>query len=60
MKNWVTAHGHPKKIWSDVGGEFNNDAMRQLGEALGIQVETGAVYAAWMNGLNERNQCVVE
>ena len=31
MKNWVTAHGRPKKIWSDVGGEFNNDMMRQLG-----------------------------
>ena len=32
MQNWVTAHGRPKKIWSDVGGEFNNDVMRQLGK----------------------------
>ena len=50
MKNQVTAHGRLKKIWSDVGGEFNNDMMRQLGKALGTQVETGAGYAAWMNG----------
>ena len=60
MKNWVTAHGCPKKNWSDVGSEFNNDAMRQLREALGTQVETGAGYATWMNGLNERNHCVVD
>ena len=60
MQNWVTAHRRPKKIWSDVGSEFNNDVMRQLGEALGTQVETGARYAAWMNGLNERNHCVVD
>ena len=60
MQNWVTAHGRPKKIWSDVGGEFNNDMMRQLGEALGTQVQTGAGYPAWINGLNERNHCVVD
>ena len=51
----MTAYGSPKKIWSDVGSEFNNDMMRQLGEALGTQVETGAGYTPWMNGLNEKN-----
>ena len=60
MKNWVTAHGRLKKIWSYVSGEFNNDVIRQLGEALGTQVETGAGHAAWMKGLNERNHCMVD
>lgn len=59
MKNWVTVHRRPAKIWLDVGGEFNN-TMRQLGKALGTMVETGSGYTAWMNGLNERNHCVVD
>ena len=56
MQNWVTAHRCPKKIWSDVSSEFNNDTMRQLGEALGTQVETSAS----MNSFNERNYYVVD
>ena len=60
MLCWVANFGRPGKIWTDVGGEFNNDTMRQLGEAVGCKVETGAGYAAWMNGLNERNHAVVD
>ena len=61
MLNWVSVgYGRPKRMWMDNGGEFNNDTVRQLGEALGCKVETGAGYAAWMNGLNERNHSVVD
>ena len=42
------------------GGEFNNNAMRQMGEAIGCKMQTGAGYAAWMNGLNKRNHAVVD
>ena len=60
MKNWVSNYGRMKKIWSDVGGEFNNHSMRELGEALGCKVDTGAGYSTWMNGLNKRNDAVVD
>ena len=61
MLHWVSVgYGRPKRMWTDNGGEFNNDTVRQLGEALGCKVETGAGYAAWMNGLNERNHSVVD
>ena len=61
MLNWVSVgYGRPKRMWTDNGGEFNNDTVRQLAEALGCKVETGAGYAAWMNGLNERNHSVVD
>ena len=60
MKSWVASYGRPARVWSDVGGEFNNDTMRQLAEAIGTKVDTGAWYADWMNGLNERNHCVVD
>ena len=35
MGNWVATFGRPGKCWSDGGGEFNNDAMCQMGEAIG-------------------------
>ena len=43
-----------------MGGEFNNDVMRPIAEAVGTRVDTGAGYSAWMNGLNERNHSVVD
>ena len=60
MRHWISYFGRPGKIWTDVGGEFNNDIIRQLGETIGTRVETGAGYSAWMNGLNERNHCIVD
>ena len=60
MLHWVSHYGRPGKIWTDVGGEFNNDTVRQMAEAIGTKVDTGAGYSAWMNGLNERNHCVVD
>ena len=61
MKNWVSVgYGRPKRIWTDMGGEFNNETMKQMAAALGCVVESTAGYAAWMNRLNERNHCVVD
>ena len=56
----MSNYGRPGKIWTDVDGEFNNDVMRQMAEAVGTRVDTGAGYSAWMNGLNERNHSVVD
>ena len=31
MKNWVSVgYGRPAKVWSDVGGEFNNQTVQNL------------------------------
>jgi hypothetical protein len=61
MQHWMAVgYGRPKKVWTDVGGEFNSDAMRQMGEAIGTTMETGAGYSAWMNSLNERNHRVID
>ena len=59
MTTWVANYGRPKKCWSDVGGEFNNDTVQQLGEAIKCKMETEAGYAAWQKSLNERNHAVV-
>lgn len=61
LTNWVgVGYGVPKKCWSDVGGEFCNNTMREVGEALGCVMDTGAGYSAWQNGINERNHSVVD
>ena len=52
MLHWVSNYGRPGKIWTDVGVEFNNDTVRQMAEAIACKVDTGAGYAARMNGLN--------
>ena len=46
--------GAPKKIFSDNGGEFNNDEMRALGEAFNIKIITTAAESPWSNGICER------
>ena len=35
---WVATFGSLSKCWSDVGREFNNDAMHQMGEAIGCKM----------------------
>ena len=46
LKNWVANYGRHGRIWTDVGGKFNNDTMRQMGEVIGCKVQTGVGYAA--------------
>ena len=60
MSSWVATFGRPGKCWSDVGGKFNNDGVRQMGEAIGCKMQTGSGYSALMNGLNERNHAMVD
>ena len=61
MKHWVSVgYGKPCRIWTDVGGEFCNETLKQLGEALGCKMETRAEYSAWMNGLNKQNHSVID
>ena len=43
-----------------MGGEFNNDIVHQMGEAIGCKMQTGSGYSARMNGLNKRNHAMVD
>ena len=46
MKHWVSVgYGTPCRIWTDVSGEFCNETLKQLGEALGCKMETTAGYS---------------
>ncbi|KAL2099481.1 hypothetical protein ACEWY4_003875 [Coilia grayii] len=53
--DWISVHGPPQKLFSDNGGEFNNDEDRDMAENFNIEVKTTAAYSPWSNGLTERH-----
>ena len=57
--SWITHFGAPKQIFSDNGGEFNNEEMKALGEAYNMKVLTTAAESPWSNGVCERLNGVI-
>ena len=51
---WITTFGSPKKILTDNGREFNNEELRELGEAFNIKIMATAAEASWSNGVCEK------
>ncbi|XP_016144430.1 disks large homolog 5-like [Sinocyclocheilus grahami] len=50
-----------QKLYSDNGGEFNNQEIRDMAENFNIETRTTAGYSPWSNGLLERhNQTLTE
>ncbi len=61
LHDWIGVHGPPQKLFSDNGGEFNNDEVKDMAENFNIEVKTTAVYSPWSNGLLEHhNQTLTE
>ena len=55
LSHWVGIFGAPKRFFSDNGGEFENEEVRQMGQNLGIEIITTAAYSPWSNGVCERH-----
>lgn len=55
IHDWISIHGPPQKLFSDNGGEFNNDEVRDMAENFNIEIKTTAAYSPWSNGLLERH-----
>ncbi|CAC5425238.1 unnamed protein product [Mytilus coruscus] len=55
FESWISIHGSPRHLYSDNGGEFNNDEVRDMAENFNIEVKTTAAYSPWSNGLLERH-----
>lgn len=61
IHDWISVHGSPQKLFSDNGGEFNNEEVRDMAENFNIEVKTTPAYSPWSNGLLERhNQTLTE
>ena len=59
LKHWVATFGTPRLIFSDNGGEFNNELLRDVAELLGTSVATTAAESPWSNGVCERHNAVI-
>jgi transposase InsO family protein len=55
MKYWIAIHGPPVRLYSDNGGEFNSEIVRDMAENFNIMVKTTPGYSPWSNGLLERH-----
>ena len=61
IHRWISVHGPPHRLFSDNGGELNNEEMRDMSEKFNIELKTTAAYSPWSNGLLERhNQTLTE
>ena len=57
--HWIQIFGSPENFFSDNGGEFNNELMRELGELLNTRVLTTAAESPWSNGVTERHNALL-
>ena len=57
--HWIQVFGSPENFFSDNGGEFNNELMRELGELLNTRVLTTAAESPWSNGITERHNALL-
>ena len=55
IKSWISIHGPPRTIYSDNGGEFNNEEVHTMAENFNFEIKTTAAFSPWSNGLLERH-----
>ena len=59
FNSWICYFGAPRQIFSDNGGEFNNDLMRILGDFYNIRMTCTAAESPWSNGACERLNAIL-
>ena len=47
FKHWIGIFETPNLFLSDIGGEFNNELFREMGEQLNINIRTAAAESQW-------------
>ena len=55
LKCWISVYGAPATLFSDNGGEFNNEAVRDMAANFNIEIKTTAAYSPFSNGILERH-----
>ena len=59
FKIWISYFGSPRKFFSDNGGEFANEVLREMNEKLGIETVTTAAESPFSNGICERHNAIL-
>ena len=60
LKKWISVFGTMQGIFSDNGGEFSNDEMREVASVLDVQLHTTAADSPHQNGLCEKVHGIVD
>ena len=60
IDNWICYFGIMQGIFTDNGGEFRNDEMREVGSVLNFELKTTAADSPFQNGLCEKNHAIVD
>ena len=56
---WLAYFGSPVKFHSDCGGEFENEVLKELAEAFGVEISTTPGEAPFSNGVVERGNTML-
>lgn len=60
MRIWVSVFGAPEiGVFTDNGGEFNNEQFREMAESFNMTVKTTPAYSPWSNGVVERHNATL-
>ena len=60
LDGWFAIFGAPVKIFSDNGGEFQNEKVRKMAERWNVKVLTTAAESPWSNGLCEKTVGIIK
>ena len=60
MCHWVAYFGVMEKVFTDNGGEFKNDEMREVASVLNFSLSSSDADSPFQNGLCEKNHGVVD
>ena len=60
IDNWIAYFGIMHGIFSDNGGEFRNDELREVASVLNFSIQTTAADSPFQNGLCEKNHAIVD
>ena len=55
LRCWISIHGAPSTLFSDNGGEFNSEIVRDMAANFNIEIKTTAAYSPFSNGILERH-----
>ena len=57
--HWINIFGPPKKILTDNGGEYVNEAFTDMCQLLGVHISTTGAESPWSNGIVERHHALI-
>ena len=59
VEAWISLHGPPREVLTDLGTEFDNAGWRRMADSMGMRLGVTPGDAHWANGVVERRNNVL-